>query len=269
MILLDRNIKKMLVNVESLDGVPKPYISNGIESCVTNIGYDLRAAHFMKENKELLECSLSPGESIFVSSMEVIGFSNDMIGRVALKNSRIRMGLTMDAPVYQPGHITPIYFRLTNLSKDSIELKQGEKYVTLIFEQLDEEPDEPYSGTFQNEFSFKGLADYKSEYIDQIQSIEGQIHDIKSLEKNVYGNVITILTIFIAIFSILNVNIGLIQQSVSGWTFLSYNLIVLGAVGFLAALLKEFLPPSSEKKHGFWVIPIFCFIASAVIFLLV
>ena len=268
MILLDRNIKKMLVNVESLDGVPKPYISNGIESCVTNIGYDLRAAHFMKDNKELLECSLAPGESIFVSSMEVIGFSNDMIGRVVLKNSRIRMGLTMDSPVYQPGHITPIYCRLTNLSNDKIELKQGDKYVTLIFEQLDEEPDTPYSGAFQNEFSFKGLADYKSEYRDQIQSIEGQIHDIKSLEKSVYGNVITILTIFIAIFSILNVNIGLIQKSVSGWTFLSYNLIILGAVGFLAALLKEFLPAQSERKHGFWAIPILCFVASATIFLL-
>lgn len=268
MILLDRNIKKMLVNVESLDGVPKPYISNGIESCITNIGYDLRAAHFMKDNKELLECSLAPGESIFVSSMEVIGFSNDMIGRVVLKNSRIRMGLTMDSPVYQPGHITPIYCRLTNLSNDKIELKQGDKYVTLIFEQLDEEPDTPYSGAFQNEFSFKGLADYKSEYIDQIQSIEGQIHDIKSLEKSVYGNVITILTIFIAIFSILNVNIGLIQKSVSGWTFLSYNLIILGAVGFLAALLKEFLPAQSERKHGFWAIPILCFVASATIFLL-
>lgn len=268
MILLDRNIKKMLVNVESLDGVPKPYISNGIESCVTNIGYDLRAAHFMKDNKELLECSLAPGESIFVSSMEVIGFSNDVIGRVVLKNSRIRMGLTMDSPVYQPGHITPIYCRLTNLSNDKIELKQGDKYVTLIFEQLDEEPDTPYSGAFQNEFSFKGLADYKSEYIDQIQSIEGQIHDIKSLEKSVYGNVITILTIFIAIFSILNVNIGLIQKSVSGWTFLSYNLIILGAVGFLAALLKEFLPAQSERKHGFWAIPILCFVASATIFLL-
>ena len=198
----------------------------------------------------------------------VIGFSNDMIGRVVLKNSRIRMGLTMDSPVYQPGHITPIYCRLTNLSNDKIELKQGDKYVTLIFEQLDEEPDTPYSGAFQNEFSFKGLADYKSEYIDQIQSIEGQIHDIKSLEKSVYGNVITILTIFIAIFSILNVNIGLIQKSVSGWTFLSYNLIILGAVGFLAALLKEFLPAQSERKHGFWAIPILCFVASATIFLL-
>ena len=178
------------------------------------------------------------------------------------------MGLTMDSPVYQPGHITPIYCRLTNLSNDKIELKQGDKYVTLIFEQLDEEPDTPYSGAFQNEFSFKGLADYKSEYIDQIQSIEGQIHDIKSLEKSVYGNVITILTIFIAIFSILNVNIGLIQKSVSGWTFLSYNLIILGAVGFLAALLKEFLPAQSERKHGFWAIPILCFVASATIFLL-
>ena len=269
MILLDKNIKKMLSNVDNLDSMSTPYINNGKESCVTNIGYDLRAAHFMKDNKELMECSLAPGESVFISSMEVIGFSNDMMGRVVLKNSRIRMGLTMDAPVYQPGHITPIYCRLTNLSKDNIELKQGDKYVTLIFEQLDEEPDAPYSGTFQKEFSFNGLADYKSKYMDQIQSIEGQIHDIKSLEKSVYGNVIKILTIFIAIFSILNVNIGLIQESISGWMFLSYNLIVLGAVGFLAALLKEFLPSSSERKHGFWAIPTLCFVASAAIFLLV
>ena len=265
-LLVDRDIRKLLAHSHAEEELAAPYIENGIEECITNIGYDLRADHFMRDNKVLTECLLEPGESVFVSSKEIIGFDNSMIGRIVLKNSRIRMGLTMDAPMYQPGHITPIYFRLTNISQNEIKLEQAEKYVTLIFEQLDDDPEKPYDGTFQKEFSFQGLADYKSKYIDQIQSIKDQVRDLKSLEKNVYSNVITILTIFVAIFTILNVNISLVQQITSGWNILAYNIIILGAIGFLIALMDEVLH-RENKKHCLWAVPIACLIVSAAIFL--
>lgn len=271
MLLVDKEIKKLLLPKDFFGEPTPPYIRNGESTCITNIGYDLRADCFMtQEGKALSEITLSPGESIFVASMEILGFDSYTVGKVALKNSRIRMGLTMDAPVYQPGHVnTHIYFRLTNVSSNEITLKQGEEYATLLFEQLSEAPDSPYSGTFQGELDFKNLADYKSKYLDQIQSIAGKVKDIKSLEKQVYGNVITILTIFIAIFSILNVNIGLIQSAISGWEFLAYNLIVLGAIGFLAALMKEFIPSAESKRFPLWLITLLCFGASVVIFLFV
>lgn len=267
MILLDKDIKKLLIRSSAEGKKTVPYIENGDESCITNIGYDLRADCFMRDGKTLSECQLEPGESVFVGSKEIIGFSNDLVGRVVLKNSRIRMGLTMDAPVYQPGHITPIYFRLTNISQDEITLEHLEKYATLMFEQLEYSPDKPYNGTFQQEFSFKGLAGYKSKYIDQIQSIGDKVQDIKSLEKSVYSNVITILTIFVAIFTILNVNISLVQQAISGIQVLSYNIIILGAIGFLVALMDEVLHRESKNsRHYLWFVPVICFVISAAIF---
>ncbi len=264
-LLVDKDIRNLLAYGHAEKELKIPYIEHGIEECITNIGYDLRADHFMRDNKVLTECLLEPGESVFVSSQEIIGFDDSMIGRVVLKNSRIRMGLTMDAPMYQPGHITPIYFRLTNISQNEIKLEQTEKYVTLIFEQLDVGPEKPYEGTFQKEFSFQGLADYKSKYIDQIQSINEQVKDLKSLEKNVYSNVITILTIFVAIFTILNVNISLIQQVTSGWHILAYNVIILGAIGFLIALMDEVLHRENKKIY-LWVVPIICLVVSIFIF---
>lgn len=170
MILVDKDIKRFVENADgSGDGT---FIANGIPDSVTNIGYDLRAGKFWKDKKESNSCRLRPGESVFVGSEEIIQFGNQTVGRVALKNSRIRMGLTMDSPVYQPGHKTRIYFRLSNVSKNIIELEAGQKYVMVIFERLDDAPETPYQGTFSDEFDFKDLADYESVYARQVQDLD-------------------------------------------------------------------------------------------------
>lgn len=234
-------------------------IHYGDSASVTNIGYDLRTAGFAKGSKMESSYELLPGESVFVASKEVILFDNNTVGKVYLKNSRIRMGLTLDAPIYQPGHLTAIYFRLTNVSNNSILLDITEKYALLTFEQLDSPPTNPYSGTFQKEFKFAGLADYSSAYADQIKSLDGKIQTIKDLEKSIYGNVITILTIFIAVFSIININIELAREAASIVSFCAYNLATLGAISFLAILMHELFSKSADRKHGLWLIPILCF----------
>lgn len=270
MLLVDKDICGLLAHgtvpfPES--GAPKQtYIEHGSEGCVTNIGYDLRAESFFVNGKAESSCELAPGESAFVTSQEIIGLDAETIGRIALKNSRIRMGLTMDAPVYQPGHITPIYFRLTNISQDVIKLSRGEKYAMIMFEQLDREPEESYNGAFQKELSFDGLAGYKSQYMEQIRSIKGQIDDFKTMEKSVYGNVITILTIFMAIFTILNVNIELTKQAVSGIQFLAYNVTTLGALSFLANLMHEILHRKEKRTHWLWIAPAACFLFALILF---
>ena len=165
------------------------------------------------------------------------------------------MGLTMDAPVYQPGHKTVIFFRLTNVSSDLVCLRKGEKYAMLMFEQLESAPVHPYQGAFQDEFSFQGLADYTSQYADQIKSLDGKINNLQSLEKSIYGNVVTILTIFIAIFTILNINISLAETAATAKAFLVYNLATLGAISFLGVLMEELLHREGPKKHWLWLIP--------------
>ena len=167
----------------------------------------------------------------------------------------------LDVPVYQPGHKTKIYFRLTNVSNDVLKIEQGAQYAMLMFEQLDKAPDKEYDGTFQAEFDFKGLGDYKSAYLEQIQSIQGKVKNIQDMEKGIYGNVITILTIFVTIFTILNMNIELAKTSATVHVFLNFNLAILGGVSFLALFLAELIGKDKKWSRWLWLIPLVCFIA--------
>lgn len=267
MILVDKDIQAFIDfgNTEDLsyyDKLPvqRTAIFQGEKECITNIGYDLRAASFSDNGKMVDTIELQPGESTFVQSIEIIAFDPSTIGKVIIKNSRIRMGLTIDAPIYQPGHLTNIYFRVTNISSSTIKMSNREKYAMIIFEQLDTAPIKPYMGSYQKEFSFVGLGDYKSAYSDQIQSLDGKVKNIHDVEKRIYSNVITIMTILIGVFSILNLNINLATSASSIGTFIAFNLATLGAMSFLAILLDELINRHTKKGHKLWIVPIVCLI---------
>lgn len=161
MVLVDRDIKKLAEDPHFLESYD--------EKCVTNIGYDLRAKYFVIGKKKRKSAYLQPGESAVAASVDVINVPENLLCRVALKNSRIRQGFTMDAPVYQPGHKTRIFFRLTNISGDELRLSEGESYAMLIFEQLSSAPDHPYDGAFSDEITYSGLGKYQGIYQNQGQ----------------------------------------------------------------------------------------------------
>ena len=264
MTLIDRDIRQLIVNGKMPDSEGQTAICGADESCVTNIGYDLRARGFAKDGKMLESCELNPGESAFVESKEIVGLDKFTIGRVVLKNSRLRMGFTMDAPTYQPGHKTRIYCRLTNITKNALQLNAGEKYVTIIFEQLDNAPEKPYAGTFKDEFDFRGLGDYQSAYISQIQSLDSKVKDLDALEKTIYGNVISVLAVFVAVFTLLNINITMAAASKTVFDFLIYNSSVVGCISALALLMNGML--NKKKAHwSLWLIPITCLVILVVI----
>lgn len=263
MIYVDNMIRTFLTN-GSVRDTEQTAIFCGDTSCVTNIGYDLRVGAFYADGKKSDAYALEPGDSVIAESVEIIHFDNDTCGKLNIKNSRLRMGLMIDSPVYQPGHTTRIYFRITNLSNDTVNLTSGSSYTMLMFEQLSQTPDEPYKGTFSDEFSFRGLAGYHDVYGTQIKHIERKRHDLKSMEKSIYSNVITIITVFIAIFSLLNINFGLADQSAEAPVVLVYNLSTLGAVSFLSVLLHQLLGTGSKRSACLWLIPVVCFSAVAV-----
>ncbi|MBQ7786132.1 MAG: hypothetical protein IJ381_08330 [Clostridia bacterium] len=267
MIYVDNIIRTFLVN-GNVRETEQTAIFGGVESGITNIGYDLRAGAFYADGTRTDTYTLEPGDSVIAESMEIIHFDRDTCGVVNIKNSRLRMGLMIDSPVYQPGHTTRIYFRITNLSNDTVTLAKEDSYVMLMFEQLSQTPDHPYSGTFSDEFSFRGLAGYRDVYGSQIKHIERKRRDLKSMEKSIYANVITIITVFIAIFSLLNINFGLADKSADAPAVLVYNLSTLGAVSFLSVLLHQLLGIGSRRAIWLWLIPIVCFTAVAVFCLL-
>lgn len=230
-------------------------IVDGRAENVTCIGYDLVSESFYKNSdNELMNFSLMPGDSVFVKSRETIEFDNRTVGVVSLKNSRIRMGLSLESPVYQPGHHTKIVFRLTNLTDKEITLLAGEKYAMLMFYQLPKEPDKPYEGTFQKEQGFSGMAEYQSKYASQIKEVEDKVKSLKEIERTLYGNVITILTIFVGIFTLLNLNIDLAREAASMKSFVLFNLAVIGCISFLSVLLDELLNRKTAH-HWLWLLP--------------
>ena len=257
MVLTDRQIAQRVKS----DHLIESYY----ESCLTNIGYDLRAKKFYTVKGAEDSVTLLPNESVFVESVEIVDMPKDLLGRVTLKNGRIRLGLTLDSPVYQPGHKTRIYFRLTNVSADIIALDADERYAMIMFEQLTDVPDEPYAGVFKDEFSFRGLGDYADVYKRQRKEIEKKTEDLKELERSIYGNVLAILAIFMALFSFVTLNISLSANSSTVEHYLIFNALLLGGISFLVALINMVM---RNGKWTNWIPAVGCFIAAFLLYFL-
>ncbi len=159
MILIDQKIKEIGASVIS------PYN----EALVQAIGYDLTAKNFIVcEGAEVDHIVLGAMESVFVQCKETIKLPNDLCAFIHLRNSRIRQGLLLTAPVYHPGHETPVYFRVTNVSSQAISLSEGDSLATIMFESLDNAVQSPYAGTFQKEEQYRGMGSYGEAYTNAI-----------------------------------------------------------------------------------------------------
>ena len=199
---------------------------------------------------------------------------------IVLKNSRLRQGLSMDAPVYQPGHHTKVFFRVTNVSGNEIDLQKDGKYVTILFEMLASHVKNPYAGAFSDEMDYSGLGKYKDIYQHEIREIEKKTENLKDLERSIYANVLVILTVFVALFSFLTTNISLLSANADASRFLIYNFVTLGCVSFLAALLNGAISFAkkaallngairfAKKQWALWAASVLSFGAAAAVFFL-
>lgn len=229
---------------------------------VQNICYDLTTEAFCSApGSETDEITLAPGDSVFVKTEERIILPGNMVGIVCLRNSRIRQGLDLKAPIYQPGHDTKIFFRLTNISHQAIQLDCGKGIASIMFEELSVEVEQPYNGTFQSEFEFKGMGAYTSSLSKDMTNIAEKVDHVKSIEKSIYGNVLALMAIFVAIFSLINVNISLTVQNVGAKILLTMNFATVGSIGFLVAVINTVLP-SGKYRVWVWLVCILAFAAA-------
>lgn len=265
MILVDTDIKELL-------NADKNSILNHYDvNHVTNIAYDLRTDGYYKFNrkKKSNSCALDPGESVYVRSLETVHLPNNVIARIVLRNSRIRQGLQLEAPVYQPGHITRIFFRITNISNNVISFDKESEIASIMFERLEHSPEHPYCGGFQNEESFADLGDYTSSYKSQMKAIEKKVEDAKHIERNMYGNVITLMIIFIGIFSLINVNINLAVSASSNLKqLLIFNLSTVGSIAFMTGLIHSIFLKQESGWRGVVIIWSVCAIAFTIAIIL-
>lgn len=103
---------------------------NADASNIGQVTYDLRTDGFYINESKQSEVELGPGDSTFVSCVECVALPNDLMANVLLRNSRIRQGLSLDAPLYFPGHGTRLFYRVTNVAATrlpSISLRVSRK----------------------------------------------------------------------------------------------------------------------------------------------
>lgn len=244
MILTDVKIKEF---GESL-------ISPFNDSQVQAVCYDLTAHRFFAEpNKDVNRYELKPMSSVFVECYEQIKLPNNLTATVLLRNSRIRQGLLLTAPLYHPGHNTPVFFRLTNVTSKIIELEEGMGFASIMFEELTENTAQPYQGTFQNEDKYKGMGKYSDTYKKSMKDIEDKVESVKHIERGIYSNVLAIMSIFIAAFSIININVTLSQSDLPLLTLVVFNLCTIGSIAFLVGLVTKIIDSKKNSNTIFWI----------------
>lgn len=164
----------LLTDTEVYDLINNNILEKADANRVLCIGYDLKPQSYYNTNKEYYEkITLDPGDSIFVECKEFISMPQNMIAQIQLRNSRIRQGLSLEAPIYQPGHKTLIYYRITNISKSVITLSTEDGTAYILFYYLDSVPAHAYDGAFQNESGdFFGMSSYSEQYRKEMSQVD-------------------------------------------------------------------------------------------------
>ncbi len=209
MYFVDKQIKEKAIKEELI-------ISGYKEENVHCISYDLQIDCIIQDRtspdednaRELQRYDLRSGEMAFVKADVRLRLPLDCIGFVEERNSVIRMGLHVSGPCYQPGHESNVYLRVINLSPRNIILYKGQGIAQMMFYQLATQPDVPYSKeknrAYDKEKGYRGVqGEWYTDWLRQIERYDQKRIDLENMESKIYGNIITIMGVFVAIFSML------------------------------------------------------------------
>lgn len=250
---------KMILGNESIANlIDDGYIDGADKGAIGSVTYDLTTLEFFRNRTEHKTCyALKPGESVFVSSKETVCLPDDVSMRVVLRNSRIRQGMSLDAPLYQPGHKTRVFFRITNVSSDEIRIDSGDGIASVVFERV-EGCTKAYDGSFSNEFDFRGMGDYERMFEKEMRSLSDKENAVLGIEQRMYGSVVGLMAVFVGIFSIVNVNIAASFSDASPIMFLVANLATVGSLAGLAGFISLILGSKNGKVIP-WVVAAIAF----------
>lgn len=240
MILVDKQIKnrKSEIFTEGYD-----------DKNVQPISYDINVEDIICENENKSTYDLRHGEAIIVRCKEHIQVPNDLAIKVENKNSLIRAGITVTAPVYNPGHSTPIYIRVDNISGKTFTIKKGLNIAQLVFERLDDIPEITYNkkmnASFNDEDVYRGLGKYSYDMIEETERVK---EELRKKEVSIYANILTLMGIFVAVLSIIIVNF----QSITKYSNCIWQLVVVNcslAIAIMVLLIGVKIIIRSSKKE--------------------
>ena len=239
MVLVDKDIMSRMTENE-------PLISNFNEDNLGAISYDLTLECILVGNDEFSSYELAPGGFLFIKAREHLAMPLDLIGRIEEKNSRMRMGLVVTGPTYQPGHKTGIFLRIHNISNNIITLRKGTSIAQIVFEKLNDIPDTPYhqnsQASYNNEFVYSEYGNYETEYKKDIKEMERIKENLEEKETQIYGNILTFVGILMGIFSIVTLNLeAFASADLSSRFILIMNLSITLAIELLMSIIIIFI----------------------------
>lgn len=238
----------MYLSGETFKNTIAKYVEDYQEDHIDQVSYDLCVKDILdpntKESNSTFE--LKPGETVFISSQEIVTIPNDCVGVIHLRNSVIRMGLFYESPIYQPGHRTRIFTRIKNESSNAISIDSGESIVSLMFDSLGQSVS-PYQGKYNDQLEFSKVNKFDSTKPPEIIRLKKTEKNIKDIEKPIYTNVMTIMTVFIAVLSIINLNISLLNNRLPLKYVITYNLVIISGISALITLVSLVLKSINDR----------------------
>lgn len=162
MVLTDKEIRDKVIAKEiTID----PYSDGSLSPA----SYDLSLGSFQSLNMterhggDCLELdkkiTIYPGESFLCSTIEIVGFPNNITGELVSKSSTGRKGLSLFSPGWiDPGFIGQLTVGMKNETYKDITLQYGQKLWQIIFEECTP-ASQAYTGHYQNS---KGVVGDKS-----------------------------------------------------------------------------------------------------------
>ncbi len=117
-------------------------VSNGRTFGLSSCGYDVRLAQ---------DIWLFPFWGRLGSIMEYMALPNNLCARVLDKSTNARMFIFVQNTIIEPSWKGNLTIELTRVLPWPVRLRKGTPIAQIIFEQLDEPTEQPYSGRYQNQ----------------------------------------------------------------------------------------------------------------------
>lgn len=242
MFYVDKDIKKFGNSV----------INNYNEDNVSSMSYDIAIDNIILGKNELASSyRLRPGEMVMIQTREEINVPENMTISVGEKNSKLRAGLFVSGPRYFPGHKTRVFLRVKNISSNIIDIESGDNIAQLFFEDLSGVPDKPYNkqegASFNDEDVYRGFGNYKDEFDSRIEKIQEEDDKLRDHENHIYANILTLMGIFVSIFSLIMVNFSNISR-LSKASLLRLNFSLGFVIAVFMGLIFLFINAGSISK---------------------
>jgi deoxycytidine triphosphate deaminase len=205
-----------------------PFASDHLQSA----SYDLsigevlgRAGRKKKDSKgvERRVHELAPGEATFILTKESLNLDEEVAGSISLMNRRAHQGLDL----VNPGHVDPgwgcdtngkvVGRQLTavmrNISSDTIELWEGDMFLTIVFEMLQSKTSNPYRPTSDD------TDERRKDLLEKAKKIESFVDTQKEIQKELgeklsYRELMNSLVLLVAAIGlILTVLVGFVSTA--------------------------------------------------------